>query len=77
MSVLDLILKSEMPEVFPDSFDRNDKVLVAKIMMLKNYQTIPSGSHLLYRYTAFGQKTSKDRGMQPVEKCSSMQLESK
>jgi hypothetical protein len=33
-------------------FDRNDEVLVAKIMMLKSYQTIEIGSHLflsLYR----------------------------
>jgi hypothetical protein len=30
-------LKSEVPRVFPRQIDRNDKVLVAKIMMLKNY----------------------------------------
>jgi hypothetical protein len=34
-----------MPRVSPRRFDRNDKVLVAKIMMLKNYQTIRFGSH--------------------------------
>jgi hypothetical protein len=34
-----------MPGVSPRQVDRNDKVLVAKIMMLKNYQTILIGSH--------------------------------
>jgi hypothetical protein len=29
----------------PGKSDRNDKVLVAKIMMLKNYQTMMLGSH--------------------------------
>jgi hypothetical protein len=36
---------SESPRDPPGRFDRNDKVLVAKIMMLKNYQTIPIGSY--------------------------------
>jgi hypothetical protein len=36
---------SESPRINPGRFDRNDKVLVAKIMMLKNYQTIPIGSY--------------------------------
>jgi hypothetical protein len=38
-------LISELPRVCPGRFDRNDKVLVAKIMMLKNYQTIRTGSY--------------------------------
>jgi hypothetical protein len=46
-------LKSEVPRVFPRQIDRNDKVLVAKIMMLKNYQTILIGSHLFLSLYAF------------------------
>jgi hypothetical protein len=44
-----------VPRVSPGKFDRNDEVLVAKIMMLKSYQTIAIGSHLflsLYRRKA-------------------------
>jgi hypothetical protein len=50
---LDRALKSESPRVTLGKFDRNDKVLVAKIMMLKNYQTMRAGSHLFlssYRF---------------------------
>jgi hypothetical protein len=36
--------------------DRNDKVLVAKIMMLKNYQTIPPGSHGKCSSIQFGEE---------------------
>jgi hypothetical protein len=34
-----------MPGVSPRQVDRNDKVLVAKIMMLKKLPDIPTGSH--------------------------------
>jgi hypothetical protein len=49
----------------PGKFDRNDEVLVAKIMMLKNYQTIEIGSHLflpLYRRNALGRALDEATG---------------
>jgi hypothetical protein len=53
---LDLALRVKCPGFPPGKFDRNDEVRVAKIMMLKSYQTIALGSHLflsLYRRTHY------------------------